>query len=398
MSSGRRVVGAGIGVALIALPMVGAVTDEAVAGEGGPSATIAMGAWQTRALTGGRLAGKTQRTRDARFDVGSVPYTIRYVAAVDETDPTRAIPVEGYIGMPGPSSENWYHSGFLSIGLNGQDVGEAALSSMVVAESGERAILDLVWHHPVASVRVRFAGLAQDPALYAEIAIEPKQEITRVDVRARCYPSFFTAWHKRTGARRVKTPAALVAEGEARTVSAAEDWWMLYYDEVFDVAKGEGVGPCAMLVAPETPAEVSLRPGGYAVETAVTYPAATRRIRLAFWDLSGRSNAEVQAAMPQEAERARRVLAESDFTPKAIRQFDMMAAREAVRGALGSEAVRQQLGDRAEAMQAWLREAGTGPAEQQGAPDVAATEVLLRLIEEYNAFRWEMKLAELLAF
>ena len=362
-----------------------------------PRATVSPGSWQERTISGGNLAGKTQRSRDAAFDVGAVPYSIRYVAAVDETDPTRAIPIEGCIGMPGPSSENWYHSGFLFIRVNGEDIATTALSSMLVAESGERAILDLVWHHPLASVRARFVGLPGDPALYTEIAIEPRQPITSVDITARCYPSFFTAWHKRQGARRVRAAGSPVSEGETKALPAGENWWLAYYDEIFDTAKGEGVGPCAVMVMPEQAAEVRLQVGGYAVDTTVSYPATTRGIRLGFWDFTGRTNAEVLAAMAGEAARARHVLATTDLTPASLRTFDLAATREAVRRALETPAVREQLAGKVETIQAWLQAAEPALTARPEVQNVAATEKLLQSVEAFNSFVWEVRLAELLA-
>ncbi|MGD8240985.1 MAG: hypothetical protein PVH68_20705, partial [Armatimonadota bacterium] len=113
------------------------------------AAVVTLGQWQSRTLQREDMRGKTQRSRDAGFDMGTIPYTIKYTAAVDEADPSKAIPVEGYIGMPRPTSANWYHSGFLFVIVNGQDIGTAALSSMMATETGGRAMLDLVWRHQV---------------------------------------------------------------------------------------------------------------------------------------------------------------------------------------------------------------------------------------------------------
>lgn len=362
-------------------------------------ATVTLGRWQSRELQREDLRGKRQRSRDATFGLGGeTVYGIKYVAAFDEANPDRAIPVEGYIGMPRPSSENWYHSGFLFISINGQDIGTAALSSMMVTETGERAILDMVWHHPLASVRARFLGLPGGDCLYVEIAIEPRQEITELSIRARCYPSFFTAWHQREGARRIETPTTVVLQGERETVSAADNWWMVYYDEVFDVASGEGVGPCGMMVLPQEGAEVTLAPGSYAVDTRLDYPPTARRLRLAFWDFKGQTNEDVLRAMPTRAAAARRRLTKLDFTPEAIRSFDFASARAEMQRAGASEAVRVQLGHRLAEMQTWLAQAEAGLAERAEAPEVSAAEAMLQSIDQFHAFVWEVRLAELLDF
>ena len=298
--------------------------------------------------------------------------------------------------MPQPCSCNWYHSGFLFISINGRDIGTTPLSSMIAAQRGDRAILDMVWHSDAADVRARFLGLPNHDALYCEIALEPRQPIKSVGLRLNCYPSYFTHARQRDGARRIRTPATLVQQGQHVTLPAGKNWWALYYDEIFDVAKGEGEGPCALMLLPEGATEISLHPGSYGVGTEIKALAGTGRLRLALWDFKGKTNAESLARMQSGAETVRRELASLDFTPAAVKKFDLVTLRAEVERSMRSPAVRATLGKKATAIQAWLDRYA---ASQSKAPvsGIEAQEQLLQSLDNYEEFSWEIKLAELLS-
>lgn len=353
--------------------------------------------WQDQRLQDAAHPGHLFRSRDASLDTGAVRYVVKYCACVDPAHGDEVVPIEGYIGMPAPSAANWYHSGFLFVIINGQDIGRARLSSMVVAESGTRGILDMVWHHSLADVRVRFLALPQDDKLLVEVALDPKVEVQSLVLRTTCYPSYFTSWNHRDGARRVQTPSSLVRQGETTTLPAADNWWGVYYDEVFDVAKGEGDGPCGMLVLPEEAQELTVQATDYPVNTTISYRPQLRRLHLAFWDWTGHPNAEVLAAMPAAAERARAALQETDFTPATLREFDFAGARREVEQALASEAVRSQLGERLGQMQDWLAACEPLFAQPAVEQSIAGEERFLSAVGEYQQFSWEVKLAELLS-
>ena len=239
---------------------------------------------------------------------------------------------------------------------------------MTVAERGNRAVLDMVWRDQLANVRVRFLGLPQHDHLDCEIALDPKRPIHSIDLRLMCYPSYFTSFNHRDGARRIRTPATLVEQGKRVALSPKDNWWAVYYDEIFDVAKGEGDGPCAMLLAPEEPAELTVDPGSYAVTTRIRYPAAARRMHLAFWDFKGKSNAEAMARLQSGAEQLRQELGQLDFTPVPIRGVDLASLRLDVHRAVQSEAVRAALGTKTAEIQAWLDRSAETNTGKTGEP------------------------------
>ncbi len=362
-----------------------------------PQAEVTLNRPQERTLDSPQHKGHQYRSQDAVFNLGQQTYAISNGSCVDKAHEGKVVPLEGYLGMPRPSSCNWYHSGFMFIALNGKDIGETPVSSMAVAERGDRAILDLVWHNEIANVRARFLGLPDHDNLYCELALEPKQEIKSIALQLRCYPSYFTSWNKRDGARRIQTPTTLVQQGQTVTLPAKDNWAAVYYDGIFDVAKGEGEGPCGLLFLPDEPSAITFAPGGYSVETRLTYPPQARRIHLAFWDFKGKTNAQALKRMQEGAETVRAELAGLDFTPAAVKGFDITAVRAEVERALKSEVAREALKDKIGQIKTWLEQ--YAPALEGGLanPGIEAEEKLLASVDKYYDFMWEIKLAELVS-
>jgi hypothetical protein len=174
--------------------------------------------------------------------------------------------------------------------------------------------------------------------------------------------------------------------------------WLLYYDEVFDVARGEGVGPCAMVISSDEATSVRVQPGSYAVDTEVSYKPDGRRLHLAFWDLAGRTNADALQALPGAAEKTQAQFVRHTFTPEAVLQFGPEEARREITTALQSEAVRTKLGERAKEFLAALDRMAPAFDPDAAIPAVLAEEQFLTWREQYESFRWEMKLVELLDF
>jgi len=365
----------------------------------GPAAIVDLGPVQTQALDQAPSGqAKVHRSQLAKFTLGQCRFGIQYHATVDPAHPDQLLPSEGYLGMPEPSSSNWYHGGFVFVLVNGQDIGRRTpLSSMTVSERTRRAMVDLVWHDPLADVRVRFLGLPGRDHLLCEIALDPKEPIHAVELHLACYPSYFTSWNKRDGARRIRTPSTLVEQGRPVTLPAAKNWWGVYYDEVFDVAKGEGEGPCAMLLLPEEATQIAFNPGSYGVTTRVSYPAQTRRMRLAFWDFHAQANAPSLARLQSGADLVRKELAAVDFTPAAIKNLDVKALRAELQHALQSETIRKALAGKTQEIRAWLDQSAPLLESSGGKPTIRAEELLVQSVEKYERFRWELKLAELLS-
>jgi len=347
--------------------------------------------------------GHEYLSRSITMDTGRTRYGIRYGACVDKAHGDKVVPYEGYIGMPLPTSCNWYHGGFLFIVINGADIGATRLKGMRVAEGGERGAVDMVWDADAALVKARFLTLANDDKLLVEISLRPKKEIKSLALRMRCYPSFFTSHHKRFGERAVTSAVTTRLQGpEAVTAEIApeKEWWLFYADNVFDVARKEGEGPCAMLFLPEQCVRGSMHITNYPVETSLELKPSVRSIRLAFWDFKGRTNADALASLKAGAEQTQAALRSTDFLNRAIATWNLAKEKAEAEKLMGqlkdATKTRQKLSalfDRMVALQRELRsQAGSG-----GWVDDDKEAELVGLIPQYEQAKWDLKFEALLA-
>lgn len=68
----------------------------------------------------------TFREQIAGCRLGPQDYSISWKACVDEAHGGKVSPLEGYVGMPGPTSCNWYHSRPVQQPRVGSEVGGVA--------------------------------------------------------------------------------------------------------------------------------------------------------------------------------------------------------------------------------------------------------------------------------
>ena len=123
---------------------------------------------------------------------------------------------------------------------------------------------------------------------------------------------------------------------------------------------------------------------------------ATRRLRLAFWDFKGDTNAAALTRLKECADQTRGELQTLDFTPQAVRDFDLAGLRTEVERALQSDAVRKALGAKLDEVQEWVRQVEPALQAEGGANAVEAQERLLQAQAKYRDFIWEIRLAKLL--
>jgi len=322
-----------------------------------------------------------------------ITYGIRYTACIDKAHAPRVAPLEGYIGMPRPCACNWYHSGFLEIVINGEDIGTYPLGDFSVLDSGGRGLCRLVWDYPAGQVRVSFVLDPSARYLKCQIRLRPKAHVKSISLRLRCYPSYFTAYHHRQGARRVRTPAALVREGENKTLTGEQNWWALYYDEVFDVARGEGEGPCGLLFVPRQVKTMRIAPGGYSVNTELQVKPTEGDIRLVFAEFPGTANADALKFMQRSASSILADLTATDFTPRLIANTDF--------DALGKEladlvARARPPADQAGKLRQLLADA-RGAAEAARGGDWKAELRVAKLLRAYRDALWGLKIQALFA-
>ena len=268
--------------------------------------------------------GHKAETRLVTLDSGAVRYTFRYCGCQDPSHGDQRPAAEGNFGMPAPTTANWYWGGFFFVQINGKEATEYRLGDLRVLETGPRGAMQIVWAHPDADVGLRLLMLPGANHVMADLVWKPRSPATvkNVAVRLVCYPSFFTAARHRQGERHCQTPRVDKREPETLALVPERDAYLYFYDKVFDTAKGEGDGPCAALVAPQAVQGGQVQIGGYAVITELRLRPEAGQARLAFYDFTGRTNAEAEAYLKAHAAEDLARLVKTDFRPQSVRRLE----------------------------------------------------------------------------
>lgn len=257
------------------------------------------------------VIGLERMMHDITLNTGRVAYGLRYVVSKDPKDVTRAIPGEGYIGMPKPADHNWYGGGFMDLKINGQTIGDRMVKVFGGRSLGDRGYVDYVFDDPQAVVRIRFVGLAGGDCLYAQVLLEPKVEIKQLTLGLRCYPAGYV-----TGpTRHALTPTRDLPVGRA-TLDPEQEWWLNFYDETRD-------GPCSVLWVPSQAEQAIANVGSYGSETAFTLKPVLRDFRFVFFDHTGHKNADVQADLKARASGLLQELATFQFADSALLSWSL---------------------------------------------------------------------------
>lgn len=333
--------------------------------------------------------------RSVMLDSGKVAYTIKYSSCVDPSHPGVRVNEEGYIGMPTPCTANWYHGGFFFVRVNGQEIGESPLLDMRATERGERGACQLVWENAEARVRVQFLVTGGSERLLCQVTCLPKEgkKIDALEILCRCYPSYFTSHNRRQGDRTLITPRTEGHEPATVTLEPAADTYLFYQDGVFDVAKGEGEGPCAMLFLPDEIASGTVELTNYPVNTVLQAAPGVRRLRFAFWDFQGRTNADAAGFLKQHGAAVRDELRALDFRPPLLAAFDAGAIPGEMKALLAAAAADgERLRPDAEALVAKLLDIKL--RAEQG--DWAAEAEFAQQFADYEALRWKLRIYGLL--
>jgi len=318
--------GLAVGLTCIAGPASGAEVPEAVrVFDGG--AQMSAASWEC-------TSGHQVRKQRITLDSGLRKYTFLVSGCQDPSHEGKHPCSEGNFGMPDPISGNWYWGGFFRVLVNDVDATVCDLKDLRVTEPGPRGAFQTVWAHPDAEVGLRLLLLPGGNHVLANLVWKPTAGATIDSVRVQltCYPSFFTAARNRAGERHCMTPRIDQTEPTTLELQPESDTWLYYYDAVFDVAKGEGDGPCAALVGPEGVQGGRVEIGGYAVQTHLDLKPEAGDARLAFYDFSGLTNAAAEAYLRANADADLAELQAADFRPQAVRDMDL--------GALKAEALK----------------------------------------------------------
>ncbi|MBT7166201.1 MAG: hypothetical protein HN904_25700 [Victivallales bacterium] len=326
---------------------------------------------------------------------GDTRYGLHYRACIDECHGDKVGIVEGYIGLNAPCNENFYGGGFFKVLLNGKDVGEWRLADRRMIEEGGRGACQYIWETPMATVCVRFLLLPGTRYVCCELRWSPKEPIESAEVQLLCYPSCFTTAIGRKGERHVVSAAKDVMQGKAFTVDPATESWLLYSDGIFDVARGEGAGPCGAMFLPDDVAGGSISIGSYSITTRLKLKPESGRARFAFWEFPGIENDKALAALRGDATRLLKSLPQLDFRPAGL-QGAAVAGLRADFAKLFAEA-----GDAADPCRKRIEELlarlPTGTELGSALRNWKAEISVLEAAPELQRLRWELRIRALLA-
>jgi hypothetical protein len=316
-----------------------------------PRAEARVQAMSHRTLPEGDHKGHDAVSQTAFLSNEAIRYGLVYTSCWDASHGPGGATGSAYLGMPSPTSANWYQGGFLRLKINGQDLGEAKLADLWIAEQGRRATLKFHFDHPQAAVLISTTLYAGDNRLFVNVGLSPKTEIKTLDLSLLSYPSYFTYWNKRDGDRKGMTSTATYpqADGKRIALDPAGQPWIAFTDTIFDPAKGEGDGGCAVAFVPEQVLSAEAVVGSYACTVDLKVKPDTRNLRLCFWDFNKQANqpalTALLGALPQTLEQLRAM----DFLPLAISEYDVAAKAELARTQLGAlpgrEALTRKLAD-----------------------------------------------------
>ncbi|NUQ65255.1 MAG: hypothetical protein HUU20_22540 [Pirellulales bacterium] len=297
--------------------------------------------------------GLKRHQQTITLDTGAQTFALRYVVALDPNDPRAAIPGEGYIGMPEPSGCNWYGGGFFELRINGQDMGRTMIHSVTGRSSDSRGTADFVFDTSQAVVRVRFVAKAGGDCLFAQALLEPKVPIQSARLALRCYPSAFVS----DADRHVLTPTRDFAQGERAELDVPTQWWALCYDSIYDAGyigpAYSGIGPCAVLWAPDQADKAGFTVASYGIETVLDLKPSLRDFRFVFFDYAGKKNEAAKADLRGRAQSLVQELKTLEFTDPGLAQWPLPQRLAEVRQALASSPADPETAARYER---WARE------------------------------------------
>ena len=331
--------------------------------------------------------------RSFSLDSGTEGFNLLYSCCPDKSHAPEVATPEGYIGMPGPSSANWYHNGFVRWVVNGTDIGRTPLASLRRGEAGKRGSVQLVWDRADVVVRATFLMLQGDRTLYLEAAAFPKKPLKSFEAAFTAYPVAYTS----NGDRWVITPTRGIQQTRDQAIDPKTETWLLVQDHTLS---GKGNGGCGLAFSPDQIAKARVAVHAYPVHVELEAKPGTRRMRFAIWDFHDKTDAEARAYVAAVATRTHQRLDTLDFANPQLdpafwakRRKELADMLQRVKGQPKLTARIRTSMAAIDAMHATIaREKSKGQP-----PPVAAEEKLLDELEKMANAYWDLRLAALFA-
>ena len=340
-----------------------------------------------------------RHTTLATLDSGAERYGLRYSCCPHPSHAPGVATPEGYIGMPMPSSVNWYHNGFLRIVVNGKDIGTTPLAAFRRSETGRRGSVQLVWRRDDADVRATFLMLPGDPTLYFEAAAYPKKgEVQSLGLALTAYPVAY----RHDVDRWAITPRRGIQQDRREQLDPTAESWVLCQDHALE-RKGDNPihpGGCGLQFLPAEVGEATARVHTYPVHIDLAAKPGVHRVHLAIWDFHKQSNREAERWVRARAKATAERLASLDFSNPILRGEDWPPFRARLLTLLPAAKGYPKLHDKAkrhieqvDARLAQLRQA----TAKGTAPPLDAEDKLLVSLDALYELRWEIELVALFA-
>lgn len=330
------------------------------------------------------------------LDSGVEKYSLRYSCCPHPSHAPNVATPEGYIGMPAPSSVNWYHNGFVRFIVNGKDIGEMPLCSLRQGETGERGSVQFAWEREDADVRATFLMIAGDTTLYLEVAVFPKTEFRSLRTQFIAYPVAYT----QAGDRWVITPIRGIQQVRKEMLDPLTERWLLCQDHKLDRAKGEYPGGCGLQFLPAEVGKITVEVTTYPVVIEVQCKPGKDRVHFAIWDFHKKTNAEAKAYVTEHAGAVERTLTALDFSNPALKPETWTKLRAEITAMLPFAKADSKLYERMKGRVATIdtlyARLGEAAATGQLVP-IDTEDKLLGELTRLNAEAWDLKFAKLFA-
>jgi len=228
------------------------------------------------ALQGKAFISETSKNRwGAKWSLatGRMTYTLQY-RPVAPREPGLQGTKESWLfnwgfaplGMPGPTTANWYHGGFVNFEVDGVKIHDHIPRFEVTKQGGLQASLRLLWEHPKLRATLTWTVRDGDDRLLLAVEVEPQGKCESLSFHLACYPQSFRKPH-----RRLAVTAKQQAKPGHSLTAGKDEPWVLYADE--GVCQQEaGDGPCGLLYDPDEVLGVHVANRGYDVITSVQTP------------------------------------------------------------------------------------------------------------------------------
>ena len=215
-------------------------------------------------------------------------------------DSGKAVFVVGRSGSSvglGPNGANWYSADCFTITVGKQRSTKVPCEMKVLKTEPGIGVVEAVWSFEAGPAKARFEVRDGDDKVLVTVTF-PKAKSRGLSVRS--YPSTFAGGWKQgfklrqrrgiTATREMPMGSTLKGKG---TLSAEENW-VLFQDDHFDVAKTKNKreGPCAVLYNPKEAAKAWASVENYACYLYFIPKADVDAAHLMFWDFQGLTNEE----------------------------------------------------------------------------------------------------------